>query len=82
MLMVKKRKLSTNIISSYSFWEEMLFRVPQGSILDLYSSIFFFEMFFLISDIGFVSYADDNTSYFAVDSIKDVIRKLEKDSSK
>ena len=39
-------------------------------------------MFFLISDTGFVSYADDNTPYFAVDSIKDVIRKLEKDSSK
>lgn len=39
-------------------------------------------MFFLISDTGFVSYADDNTPYFVVDSIKDVIRKLEKDSSK
>ena len=39
-------------------------------------------MFFAMKDIDFASYADDNTTYVACDSIEDVIRILENDSIK
>ena len=39
-------------------------------------------MFFVMSDINFTSYTDQNTPDVAADSIKDAIRKLENDSMK
>ena len=39
-------------------------------------------MFFVMKDIDFASYADDNTPYVSSDSIQDVIRILENDSIK
>ena len=39
-------------------------------------------MFFVMNDIGFASYTDDNTPYVSSDSIEDVIRILENDSIK
>ena len=39
-------------------------------------------MFFVMNDIDFASYADDNTLYVSSDSIVDLIRILENDSIK
>ena len=39
-------------------------------------------MFFVMNDIDFASYADDNPPYVSSDSIEDVIRILENDSIK
>ena len=36
-------------------------------------------MFFVMNDIDFASYADENTPYVSSDSIEDVIRILEND---
>ena len=58
------RKQRTKINTSYSSWEEILFGVPQGSILGpLLFNTFLCNMFFELSQIDFTSYADENTPY-------------------
>ena len=52
------------IDSAFSSWEEILFGVPQGSILGpLLFNIFLCDLFLFIKDIDIASYADDNTPY-------------------
>ena len=56
------RKQRTRVNSSYSFWEEILLGVPQGSILGLLLfNIFVCDLFSVLSDVEFASYADDDT---------------------
>ena len=66
---------------SYSSWEEILFGVPQGSILGpLLFNIFLCDKFFELSQTNFASYADDNTQYVEGSNIDEVITILENDS--
>ena len=52
------------IKSTYSFWEEILFGVPQIFILGpLLFHIFLCNLFWIMSETDFSSYADDNISY-------------------
>ena len=75
---LKSRMQRTKINSEYSSWEEILFWVPQGSILGpLLFNIFLCDLFLIMENIDIASYADDNTPYTTGNSMEEVIRKLE-----
>ena len=75
---LKSRMQRTKINSEYSSWEEILFGVPQGSILGpLLFNIFLCDLFLIMENIDIASYADDNTPYTAGNSMEEVIQKLE-----
>ena len=76
---LRGRKQRVKISNSYSSREEIMFGVPQGSILGrLLLNIFICDMFLFITDSDIASYADDNTSYASVDNPQEVVKKLEK----
>ena len=78
---LSNRKQRTKITSDFSFWEEILFGLPQGSILGpLLFNIFLCDLFFIMNEIDFASYADDNTPYVVGNNIEDVIIKLQNTS--
>ena len=61
--------------------KKKLFGVPQGSIFGpLLFNIFLCDLFRIMGETDFASYADDNTPYVLGDSIDDVIKSLEDDS--
>ena len=75
---LSNRKQKTKIHSKFSSWEEILFGVPQASILGpLLFKIFLCDLFSKITDIDFASYADDNTPFIVGEDIGDVIFKLQ-----
>ena len=73
---LKNRKQRTKINSAYSCWEEIKFGVPPGSILGPLLNIFLCDLFYMMSDTDFASYADDNTPYVSADTIDEVIKRL------
>ena len=77
------RKQTTGVNANYSSWEEILFGVPQGSILGpLLFNIFLCDLFLIMKETSFASYADDNTPYVTAENLDEVIKSLEKDSIK
>ena len=81
---LKSKKQRTKIISAYSSWEEILFGVPQGSnpLGPLLLNIFLWDLFNMMSDADFASYADDKTPYVSADTIDEVMKKLQAASVK
>ena len=74
---LKNRKQRTKINSTYLCWEEIIFGVPQGSILGpLLFDIFLCDLLYMMSDTDFASYADDNAPYVSADTIDEVIKRL------
>ena len=62
---------------------EILFGVPQGSILGpLLFDKFLSNLFLIVKDVNIASYADDNTLYNSCNTIEEVILSLQISSKK
>ena len=58
---LSKRKQRAEVNSAFSSWERILFGIPKGSILGpLLFNIFLCDLFFIMNDTDFVSYANNN----------------------
>ena len=74
---LSNRKQRTKINSTYSSLLEIIFGVPQGSILGpLLSNIFLIGLFLIIEDTDIASYAADNTPYVIADNIRRSLRSF------
>ena len=74
---LKGRKQRTKINSSYSSFPEILFGVPQGSILGpLLFNAYICDLFYDIDDLDFASFADNNTPYSCLSDMISVLGQL------
>ena len=75
------RKQRTGVNNSYSQWLDVMFGVPQGSILGpLLFNILLADLFFIHNDIDIANFADDYTPYLSAKHVEDVIESLERPS--
>ena len=80
---LSNRKQRTKINLTYSSWEEILFGVPQGSILGpLLFNIFMCDLFFILEEIDIASFANDTTPYAIGNSVDEIRNLLENTSKK
>ena len=72
------RKQRLKINDTYSSWSEILFGVPQGSILGpLLFNIFICDIFYFLEGFDIANHADDSTPYCAGKSAESVVNNLE-----
>ena len=78
---LNNRNQRVRINSTYSSWSQIIYGVPQGSILGpLLFNIYLSDLFLFTVDSNIANYADDNSPYSCENDIESVIVQLEKDS--
>ena len=76
------RKQRTKINQSFSAWAEILFGVPQGSILGPLLFIIYLNDLFIFTDkFDVANYADDSSAYEYKKTLDEVITCLECDAA-
>ena len=67
----------------YSSWEDILFGVPQGSILGpIAYDIFLNDLLLIIDNVDIANYADNNTSYKQHENINNLTTSLQDAAAK
>ena len=75
---LSNRKQRTKIDSEFSSWEEILFGVPQGSIVEPSLFIIFLcGLFFIMNVVDLASYADDSTPFFIGNDLDEINFKIQ-----
>ena len=75
---LKNRTQTTKVGASFSKLLNIIYGVPQGSILGpLLFIIYFCDLFIAIKDVNFSSYADDTTPFIIGMSFEQIIPELE-----
>ena len=73
------RKQRTKIENHYSSWRDLIFGVPEGSILGpLLFNIYLCDLFMFTDKIDIASYADDTTPYVSGVTLDLTVKSLEK----
>ena len=76
------RKQSVKFNEAYSSWKDIIFGVPQGSILGpLLFNIHLCDLFYFLEDFDIASYEDDTTIYTTEKNKESVIAALETSSA-
>ena len=80
---INSRQQRVRINSTYSSWADILFGVPQGSILGpLIFNIYLADLFLFCDNISIVNFADDNSPFSCKKDIESVINQLQFNSEK
>ena len=78
---ISERQQRTKIDSTFSSWADIIYGVPQGSILGpLLFNIFINDIFLFTKVTKITNYDDDSTPYVCGSNVTNVINKLESDS--